>query len=99
MTDQTTPEAIEDDDEITVGFVFHNPTGTGDTVLSTPLLGLDLYILIRPGEGGPELESSHADPNEVAAAMSIVLAALLQADEVSDETRSAVRDMLEEDQA
>jgi hypothetical protein len=92
VSDQTTPEETE---EVTVGFTFHNPSGEGETTLSTPLLGLDLYILIRPGDNGPEVEASHATPDEVAGALSIVLAAILQTDNVTDERRGEVYELLE----
>lgn len=95
MIDQNKPEVEADEDDVTVGFTFHNPTGEGDTIVSMPLLGTDLYVLIQPGENGPEVESSHATPDEVAGVLTVALAGLLLADEVSDEAREGVYDLIE----
>lgn len=96
MTDQTTPQPEQDDDDsITVGMTLHNPSGEGDTTLSSPVLGLGPYVLIRPGEEGPEFESSHLTADEVASIFALVMLALLQSAEVTDDGRATVSALLE----
>lgn len=97
MTDQTTPQPEQDDDDsITVGITLHNTTGEGDSTLSSPVLGLEPYILIRPGDDGPDLEASHLTGDDVVGGITLVMLALLQSDEVSDQQRQNVRDLLED---
>lgn len=88
MTDQTTPETTEDDDFPPVHFALRNTTGEGGTIeLRQPVLGLDLYLLITPGDEAINVEGSHVDMDGMVGALAVVLATALQAEQVSDTMR------------
>lgn len=86
MTDQTTPEVVEDDDELPpVHFRLRNTDGDASTIeLHTPILGTDLYVLVTPGDDGPTVEASHVSFDDLAGMLAYVLGTILQqSDQVS----------------
>lgn len=89
MTDQTTPEVVEDDDEVPlVHFRLRNTDGDASTIeLHTRILGTELYILVTPGEEGPLVEASHQTFDDLVGALTFILGTAMQSDEVSAETR------------
>lgn len=91
VTDQHQPEIEEDDEFPPVHFSLRNQGGNAQNLeLHQPLLGLDLYILIQPGDDAIDLTASHLDFDSLAGALAVVLATALQAEEISDETREQV---------
>ena len=89
MTD-TTPE---DDGLPAVRYELRNVEGNdGEVELRRPILGLDRYLLVRPGDDAIELEASHLDTTGVAEILALLLATTLQDEDVTAETReTAVR--------
>lgn len=96
MTDQTAPEPTEDDDEMpSVHFNLRNPEGTNSELeLRQHMLGLELYVLVTPGEEGPTVEASHQNFDDLAGTLTFILGTLLQSSEVSDETREMAVDFI-----
>lgn len=96
MSDQTTPEPLEDDDEFPpVKFSMRNIVeGSSEVQLSNHLLGLGFFALLQADEEGFTLETAHVSFDDLAGALAIVLGSMLQSDEIGDETRDEVIDLI-----
>lgn len=91
MTDHQQPAAHDDDTMPAVSITLRNPDGDDNSIdLHHRHLGLERYVLITTGDEGPEVEGSHLDYDGLAQTLAYVLMALMQSDELSDETRFMV---------
>lgn len=96
MTDQTTVEPTGDDDDFPpVHFALRNTTGEGGTIeLRQPVLGLDIYLLIQPGDNAINVEGSHLTMDAMVGALALILATALQSDETSDTMREQAVELI-----
>jgi len=79
-----------------VQFNLRNTGGESTTVsLHQHTLGLDLYLLVRPGDKAIKVEGSHLGMDEVAGILAVLLATTLQSDLVGAETRAAAAELVQ----